>query len=146
LPAHSQQRRLGSKHRLPLPGLVIRSAPRPTDPVFPRSHHVLFNSILMEQSLKFDRDGQRRSAYSLCHTYISPRLMDGADIYQIAKNCRTSVEMIEQYYAAHIKNVLDATVINVRSPGPTHREWDGQVRALTGAARCFQNEAPGQNI
>src|ERR1700688_1096458 len=27
-------------------------------------------------------------------TYICLRLMEGADIYQIAKNCRTSVEMI----------------------------------------------------
>jgi hypothetical protein len=32
----------------------------------------------------------------------------GADIYQIAKNCRTSVEMIERFYAAHIKSTLDA--------------------------------------
>ena len=40
--------------------------------------------------------------------------MEGADIYQIAKNCRTSVEMIEQFYASHIKNTLDASVINVR--------------------------------
>jgi len=42
--------------------------------------------------------------------------MDGADIYQIAKNCRTSVEMIEKFYAAHIKNTLDAAAINVRRP------------------------------
>ena len=35
------------------------------------------------------------------------RLMEGADIYQIAKNCRTSVEMIEKYYASHIKTSLD---------------------------------------
>ena len=42
------------------------------------------------------------------------RLMEGADIYQIAKNCRTSVEMIENYYASHIKNTLDAAAINVR--------------------------------
>jgi hypothetical protein len=40
--------------------------------------------------------------------------MEGADIYQIAKNCRTSVEMIEKFYAAHIKNTLDAAAINVR--------------------------------
>jgi hypothetical protein len=40
--------------------------------------------------------------------------MEGADIYQIAKNCRTSVEMIEKYYASHIKNTLDAASINVR--------------------------------
>jgi hypothetical protein len=31
------------------------------------------------------------------------RLRESADIYQIAKNCRTSVEMIEKPYAAHIK-------------------------------------------
>ena len=42
------------------------------------------------------------------------RLMEGADIYQIAKNCRTSVEMIEKFYAAHIKAMLDASAINVR--------------------------------
>jgi hypothetical protein len=39
--------------------------------------------------------------------------MEGADIYQIAKNCRTSVEMIEKYYAAHIKTNLDAAAINI---------------------------------
>jgi hypothetical protein len=44
--------------------------------------------------------------------------MEGADIYQIAKNCRTSVEMIEKFYAAHIKNTLDASAINVRKPKP----------------------------
>jgi hypothetical protein len=46
------------------------------------------------------------------------RLMEGADIYQIAKNCRTSVEMIETLYASHIKNRLDTTAINVRRPQP----------------------------
>jgi hypothetical protein len=40
--------------------------------------------------------------------------MEGADIYQIAKNCRTSVEVIEKYYAVHLKNTLDAAAINVR--------------------------------
>jgi hypothetical protein len=42
--------------------------------------------------------------------------MEGADIYQIAKNCRTSVEMIEKFYAAHIKSTLDAAAINIRKP------------------------------
>jgi hypothetical protein len=46
-------------------------------------------------------------------TYICMRLMEGADIYQIAKNCRTSVEMIEKHYAIHLKNTLDAAAINV---------------------------------
>jgi hypothetical protein len=68
----------------------------------------LLNAILDELDLKTDREGNARTAYSLRHTYICLRLMEGADIYQIAKNCRTSVEMIEKFYASHIKNTLDA--------------------------------------
>jgi integrase len=90
--------------------------PQPTDPVFPGNHIKLFNRLLTKSTLKFDRDGKPRTAYSLRHTYICMRLMEGADIYQIAKNCRTSVEMIEKFYAAHIKNTLDAAAINVRRP------------------------------
>lgn len=85
-----------------------------TDKVFPHNHLRMFNRILDENGLKEDRDGQKRTLYSLRHTYICLRLMEGADIYQIAKNCRTSVEMIERHYAAHIKNTLDASAINVR--------------------------------
>ncbi len=85
-----------------------------SDKVFPHNHLRMFNRILDEEGLKVDRDGQKRTLYSLRHTYICLRLMEGADIYQIAKNCRTSVEMIEKHYAAHIKNTLDASAINVR--------------------------------
>jgi hypothetical protein len=37
-------------------------------------------------------------------------------VYQIAKNCRTSVKMIEDFHASHIKNMVDASVVNVRRP------------------------------
>lgn len=94
--------------------LKKRNNPQPTDCLFPRSQRILLNRILDELKLKTDRDGNRRSAYSLRHTYICLRLMEGADIYQIAKNCRTSVEMIEKHYAVHLKNTLDAAAINVR--------------------------------
>ena len=96
--------------------------PKATDLIFPKTHRQLFNTILEEEKLKFDREGQRRTAYSLRHTYISLRLMEGADIYQIAKNCRTSVEMIEKYYASHIKNRLDAAAINIRREKPNKKE------------------------
>jgi len=90
--------------------------PEPTDLIFPKWQRELFKTILDEQKLRFDREGRPRTAYSLRHTYICLRLMEGADIYQIAKNCRTSVEMIEKYYAAHIKTSLDAAAINVMRP------------------------------
>jgi integrase len=98
----------------PFQRLVERNKPQPTDQIFPKTHRQLFNTILDEEGLKKDREGQPRTAYSLRHTYICLRLMEGADIYQIAKNCRTSVEMIEKYYASHLKNSLDASAINIR--------------------------------
>jgi len=94
--------------------------PQPTDLLFPKWQREIFNAILDEENLKSDRDGQPRTAYSLRHTYICLRLMEGADIYQIAKNCRTSVEMIEKYYASHIKTRLDAAAINVMRPHKTN--------------------------
>jgi integrase len=98
----------------PFRRLKKRNNPQPTDRLFPKFQRELFNTILQEERLKVDRDGNQRTAYSLRHTYICLRLMEGADIYQIAKNCRTSVEMIETYYASHLKNTLDAAAINVR--------------------------------
>ncbi|WP_423793547.1 tyrosine-type recombinase/integrase [Hyphococcus luteus] len=100
----------------PFQRLVERNKPKPMDLLFPVFPRQLFNNILEEEGLKIDREGQRRTAYSLRHTYICLRLMEGADIYQIAKNCRTSVEMIETYYASHIKTSLDTAAINVRRP------------------------------
>jgi len=92
--------------------------PGPTDLIFPKWQRELFKTILDEENLRVDREGNPRTAYSLRHTYICLRLMEGADIYQIAKNCRTSVEMIEKYYASHIKTNLDAAAINVMRPKP----------------------------
>ncbi len=91
--------------------------PKPIDLVFPTSHVTMFDSILTRNKLKLDRDNKARTSYSLRHTYICMRLLEGADIYQVAKNCRTSVEMIEKHYAAHLKNTLDAAAINVRKTG-----------------------------
>ena len=44
--------------------------------------------------------------------------MKGADIYQIAKNYCTSVEMIEKYYGRHLTNTIDASAVNVRKAKP----------------------------
>lgn len=91
-----------------------RTQPRLEDPVFGRMPRGVLNRILDELDLKTDREGRPRTSYSLRHTYICLRLMEGADIYQVAKNCRTSVEMIQAYYAAHLKDELNASAINAR--------------------------------
>jgi len=55
---------------IPFQRIMKRRKPAPADPVFPTRHHGLFNTILGELNLKFDREGQRRTFYSLRHTYI----------------------------------------------------------------------------
>ena len=105
---------------LPFKRLLARNKPQDqTALIFPKHHRQLFNNILNEEGLKFDREGNRRTAYSLRHTYICLRLMEGADIYQIAKNCRTSVEMIEKHYAVHLRTTLDTAAINIRRDRPS---------------------------
>jgi integrase len=93
---------------------VKTEKPKPTDLLFPNEFKKMFNGILTDNNLKFDRNGKARTAYSLRHSYICFRLLEGADIYQVAKNCRTSVEMIEKHYAAHLKDMIDTSLVNVR--------------------------------
>jgi len=109
-----------------------RNNPKPTEVIFGPVQRELLNAVLDELDLKKDREGNARTAYSLRHTYISMRLMEGADIYQIAKNCRTSVEMIEKFYASHIANTLDASAINVRRQ-PRPRKVASAAQALAEA-------------
>ena len=77
--------------------------------------------MLDELKMKKDREGTHGRPTAFATHYISMRLMEGADIYQIAKNCRTSVEMIEKFYAAHIKHMIDASAVNIRMPRPNGR-------------------------
>ena len=128
-----------------MPGAVVpfervqkRSCGAPTQKVFGKIQRELLNRVLNELDLKNDREGRPRTAYSLRHTYICLRLMEGADIYQIAKNCRTSVEMIEKHYAAHIKNTLDAAAINIRKKArprtaPSSRKARPQAKGVAQA-------------
>jgi integrase len=108
----------------PFQRLKKRNNPGPTDKLFPKNHRALFNNVLDELKLKTDRDGRRRTAYSLRHSYISFRLMEGANHLQIANNCRTSVDMIEKFYAIHLRNRVNAADINVRRPKPAKRIVD----------------------
>jgi hypothetical protein len=58
----------------------------------------MFNEILEECGLKKDRYGQDRSVYSLSHTALMLRIVkgEGVDLALLAKNARTSVQMLEK--------------------------------------------------
>jgi integrase len=85
----------------------------PIDRVFRNTPRKLMTTVLDKLNLKLDRVDPIRTCYSLRHTYLSLRLLEDADIYQIAKNCRTSVEMLDKFYGRHLKNNIDAAAVNV---------------------------------
>ena len=62
--------------------------------------------------------------HSLRHTYICLRFLEGADIHQVTKNFRTSVEMIEKFYGPHLKNDIDASAVTVRQAEPESRRLE----------------------
>ena len=47
---------------------------------------------------------------------------EGADTYQVAKNCRTGVEMVEKHYAAHLKDMIDTSQVDVRCEMPKRKD------------------------
>ena len=72
-----------------------------TEPVFKAYHRDMFRELLDRTGLRFtmEHKPRKRDLMSLRHTYICFRLLRGASVYDVASNCRTSVEMIERHYA-----------------------------------------------
>jgi hypothetical protein len=50
---------------MPFERLRKRTKPEPTDKIFGPTNRDMLNAVLGELNLKFDRDGNRRTAYSL---------------------------------------------------------------------------------
>jgi integrase len=69
-----------------------------------------------ETNLLLSAAGKRRSTYSFRHTYATFRLLNGTDVYWLAKQMGTSVQMIEDYYG-HITPVSNADRILQGLPG-----------------------------
>ncbi len=67
--------------------------------LFPIYRREAFKRILKENNLYQDAYGRRRDFTSLRHTYICFRLAQGATIYDVARNTRTSIQMIDKHYA-----------------------------------------------
>jgi hypothetical protein len=63
-----------------------------------------FRKILEKANLRAGQYGQLRTLYSLRHTAITFRLLygNGIDLLTLARNARTSVEMIERFYSSNL--------------------------------------------
>ena len=87
-----------------------------TEPLFLRHHRDMFKRLLRESGLYKDEYGRKRDFVSLRHTYICERLEGGANVWDVARNTRTSVTMIEKHYARTMP--LAGVAINTSRPLP----------------------------
>lgn len=79
----------------------IKNPKTSTERLFLAYHRDMFNAVLEKADLKWtnEQPPRKRDLTVLRHTYISFRLLYGANAYEIANNCRTSVQMIQEHYA-----------------------------------------------
>jgi hypothetical protein len=75
-----------------------------------------FDVVLNDTSLRVGKDGSQRTLYSLRHTAIMYRLLFGGDInlLALARNARTSVAMIERFYASQLEGQLVVSQLHQR--------------------------------
>ena len=81
------------------------------------AHWVLsffFNWVLAKTGLKKGAHGQDRSLYSLRHSAITFRLLygRGVDLLTLARNARTSVKMVEQFYASQLSGEMNIAMLH----------------------------------
>jgi len=105
---------------------VLRGAHSPDTPVFysfiedrkkammAMDHH--FRRLLERTDLRRGERGQVRTLYSLRHTAITLRLLygEGIDLLTLAKNARTSVQMIERFYASELTPEMNIDLLQSR--------------------------------
>lgn len=75
-----------------------------------------FRRVLEASQLRLGKRGQVRTLYSLRHTAITFRLLygRGIDLLTLARNARTSVEMIERFYASELSAEMNIALLHSR--------------------------------
>lgn len=71
-------------------------------------------TLLKSAGVEKDSQGNRRTIYSLRHTYATFRLQDGVHQYILAYKLGTSTAMLEKHYG-HTSNVVNASEFKKRT-------------------------------
>jgi len=76
----------------------------------------MFKRVLEAANLRFGTQGQRRTLYSLRHSAITFRLLygQGIDLLTLARNARTSLEMIDKFYASELTPEMNVGMLHSR--------------------------------
>jgi integrase len=82
-----------------------------------------FKWVMREAGIALESElGNQRTLYSLRHTAIMFRLLygKGIDMLTLARNARTSVQMIERFYASSLSGEMNIEMLQSRRPTRNH--------------------------
>jgi integrase len=74
-----------------------------------------FQNMVAKAGVEYDTFGQRRTIYSLRHTYATFRLREGTHHFHLAQNMGTSVKMLEEYYGHVVSRDVAEELTKTRS-------------------------------
>ena len=126
---------------------TISKATRPDDPVFTTSngkpaktlYQSLIEDLLTETGLRKGADGTMRTTYCFRHTYATFRLQMGVDVYFLAQQMGTSVQMIEKHYG-HVNTIRHADRVLMGMEG-----WDPVTTASPADAQAEDDATDRQS-
>jgi integrase len=110
----------------------------------------LIESLLDKASLRKGADGTIRTTYCFRHTYATFRLQMGVDVYFLAEQMGTSVQMIEKHYG-HVNTIKHADRVLVGMEGwdpvltsPDEALAGGKAKARDKTAKPAPSKPQGQ--
>jgi hypothetical protein len=108
LPHHFILGQMPSRHNAPVNSNVRPIEHAPLQPVS--------DSVLAYCGFAQGARGEERSLYSPRHNCIMYRLLygEGLDLLTLARNARTSTEMIERFYASHLEGEMNIEMLQSR--------------------------------
>ena len=107
-----------------------------------------FNVILTDANLERGPNSESRTLYSLRHTCIMFRLLygEGMDLLTLARNARTSTEMIDRFYASHLEGEQNIEMIQSRRKRKTTATEEQIANAIAALTDEKLKEMLGQRL
>jgi integrase len=82
-----------------------------------------FNTLIEDAGVAIDSHGDRRTIYSLRHTYATFRIQEGVHQFILAKNMGTSTAMLDRHYG-HTTNISSAAELTKGGTFKTGKKSD----------------------
>jgi integrase len=83
-----------------------------------------FEALIKEAGVEVDRNGEKRTIYSLRRTYATFRLHEGVNHYVLARNMGTSVKMLENFYGHKSNRAMADELTKTRARKPKVQPWE----------------------